>query len=547
MFKKIFLFLIIFLFGTMYNQAFGYDSERAIRVGLSDTYFSKYVFEDEEFYSDGILTLTDLSTGENVKALGEGLQVIMRDGIFKIYRSGEMKLSAKGPIIIKTEPQNLIGIKNHKRAGKPAFYRGIIELDRTNKKSNGYVIVNVLDLKNYLKGVVPNEMPVYFGLEALKAQCVAARNYALRPRDKFYNEFDICDSVACQVYFGAKTEKELSNRAVDETDGLVALYNGEMILAVYSSTAGGYTESYANAFSDPNSKKFPSEDIPYLQAQPDIPDMHNLQREEDARAFYTTCPETFDNDSSYFRWTRSWNVPEFVVMLNKTMKEQAAFVKPAFTEKDKFEQLREIKIKQRGLSGKVMFIEIKTEKGTYTIGKELTIRRLFKKDGKALPSANFVCDLIKNENSNEFCVKFSGGGFGHGVGMSQFGAGKMGKSGLDFLTILQHYYTGISIGTVPFHISSAYRDNVVTQQFISPLGKASIVINDVKGLSDFTVIVNEKETDISIGRILKKSKIDISKYIQKGVNTVEIAIPADYTGQKTLSGYIEIKGADDAE
>lgn len=547
MLKKFLLTLAILLTATA-NISLCFDEDTIIRVGLSDTNFSKYIFEDREFYSDGKFELTDVATGETVKAAGEKIRVIMQDGFFRIYRDGSLKMScAKGPLIIKTAPDNLIGITNHKRVGKPAFYRGIIELTKTSKKANGFAVVNVLDLRNYLKGVVPNEMPVYFGLEALKAQCVAARNYALRPRDKFYNEFDICDSVACQVYFGAKTEKELSNRAVEETDGLVALYDGDLILAVYSSTAGGYTESYANAFSDPNSKQFPSENIPYLQAQPDIPNMKSLQNEEDAREFYTTRPETFDNDSSYFRWTRVWTVKEFVDMLNKTMKEQAAFVKPSFTDRDKFCHLKEIKIKQRGFSGKVMFIEITTEKGTYIIGKELTLRRLFKKDGKALPSANFVCDLIKNENTGEMNVKFSGGGFGHGVGMSQFGAGKMGKSGMNFLEILQHYYTGISIGTIPFTLKSEYGKNQITQRFMAPSGKAKLVIKDIHGLSDFTLIVNERETDIGVGRILKKSNIDISKYLHKGMNTVEIIIPKDYTGQKCLTAHIEIKGIENGE
>jgi stage II sporulation protein D len=77
--------------------------------------------------------------------------------------------------------------------------------------------VNVLPLEDYLKGVVPNELPVRFGLEALKAQAVAARNYTIRPRTRVYHNFDVCDSVQCQVYFGANTEHPLSNKAIEET------------------------------------------------------------------------------------------------------------------------------------------------------------------------------------------------------------------------------------------------------------------------------------------------------------------------------------------
>lgn len=99
-------------------------------------------------------------------------------------------------------------------------------------------------------------MPVRFGLEALKAQSVAARNYVLTPRTKSSVNYDVVDSVASQVYYGANTENPLSNRAVEETAGIVALYHWDMILALYSSTAGGYTESYSNAFSDPSTKIF---------------------------------------------------------------------------------------------------------------------------------------------------------------------------------------------------------------------------------------------------------------------------------------------------
>lgn len=544
MFKKVFLvFLIVIMSGISNSVVYSFDAEKSIRVGISNTAFSQYIFDTAEFYSEYGLTAVDISTGEEVKFYGDNLSIKMKDGLFYIYCDNSLKMvRAKGPISIKTAQNSLIGIRDLKRAGQPAFYRGIIELVKTDKKSNGFAIVNVLDLQNYLKGVVPNEMPVSFGLEALKAQCIAARNYALRPRDNYYSEFDICDSVACQVYFGAKTEKTLSNKAVEETDGLTALYDGDLILALYSSTAGGYTESYSYAFSDPQSKKFPSEDVPYLQAKPDIPNMKSLSNEADARIFYTTEPETYDNNSSYFRWTRVWDLDEFIKMLNTTMKEQKAFIKPQFTDADTFSKLKEVKIRQRGHSGKVMFIDIITEKGTYTIGKELTIRRLFKKDGKALPSANFVCDILQNKNAQPQ-IKFSGGGFGHGVGMSQYGAGKMGKSGLNFISILQHYYTGISIGTTPFTITSQYGNNNYAQSFYAPDGKAEVVIKDIKGLSEFTVVVNGVETDFGIGKFIKKSRIDISKYIKKGVNTIEFIIPADYYGQKSLSAYIEVEKA----
>ena len=114
----------------------------------------------------------------------------------------------------------------------------------------------MIEVEEYLKGVVPNEMPVSFGLEALKAQSVAARNYVLSPRTKASTNYDVVDSVASQVYFGANTERPLSNQAVGETEGIVALYNWDLIVAQYSSTAGGYTESILTHFLIRKQKRF---------------------------------------------------------------------------------------------------------------------------------------------------------------------------------------------------------------------------------------------------------------------------------------------------
>ena len=124
-------------------------------------------------------------------------------------------------------------VKNLKRAGQNAYYRGTFEITKAPQKVNQFNLINVLDLQSYLKGVVPNEMPVRFGLEALKAQAVLARSYVLKPRERNYHNFDVCDSVACQVYFGANTEKELSDKAVDETDNIVAMSDNELVLALY--------------------------------------------------------------------------------------------------------------------------------------------------------------------------------------------------------------------------------------------------------------------------------------------------------------------------
>jgi peptidoglycan hydrolase-like amidase len=135
-------------------------------------------------------------------------------------------------------------------------YRGTVEV--FGNVRNTLTVVNELPLEEYLLGVVPNELsPSTFGqLEALKAQAVAARTYIVKNTGQYRAEgYDICDTDQCQVYFGAGTEDPLSSRAVTETRGMVATYNGQPINALYSSTCGGRTEASENIF---------EEKLPYL-------------------------------------------------------------------------------------------------------------------------------------------------------------------------------------------------------------------------------------------------------------------------------------------
>ena len=138
-------------------------------------------------------------------------------------------------------------------------YRGRIEVF-TNSRGT-LTVVNDLGLEDYVRGVVANELSPggYPALEALKAQAIAARTYALKNRGQFMSEgFDVLPTTRSQVYRGLSSENPLSTRAVDETRGLVATYNGEPINALYTSTCGGRTEDAENIF---------NEAVPYLRGR----------------------------------------------------------------------------------------------------------------------------------------------------------------------------------------------------------------------------------------------------------------------------------------
>lgn len=529
-------------------------SSEVVRVGIGANEFKTWVYKNITVFGTAQILICDgdmiianfpANSNLNLKLDDDGSIVVSEiDGTIIAKISNTVRILC---------PDGLLGVKDLKRAGKQALYHGVFEIVRTN---NGYFnLVNLIEVEDYLKGVVPNEMPVHFGLEALKAQSVAARNYVLSPRVKSSPNYDVVDSVASQVYFGANTEKTLANQAVTETEGLVALYDWELILAQYSSTAGGYTESYSNAFSDPSTKEFPSKEKPYLKAKPDILSQTPLNTEEAAAAYYKSKPDAYDIRSTYFRWTREWSADELKKALQSTLAAQSAtgFVRPAFNKGDVLDDIVELKVLRRGDSGKIIEMEVVTKTRTYKVFKELVVRRLITKDGKALPSANVVFENEKDENGNLVSVKAYGGGFGHGVGMSQYGAGFMATElKLPFDKILKHYYTGIAITTKPVIISTDLSQVMATQHFYAPQKKAVIKIDNKFGVNQLTANINGKDYTFDLPKELwghkRFSEIDISKNIKQGKNTVIFSSP-EFTGssvKKALRLYVELVGKDDS-
>jgi stage II sporulation protein D len=167
-------------------------------------------------------------------------------------------------------------------------YRGFIEV--RSAEGGGLIVINVVGLQDYLKGVVPNELsPQMFPeIEALKAQAVAARTYAVRNMGQFVAlGYDLCATPTCQVYRGFSSESPLSSQAVDETRGRVATYKGEPINALYTSTCGGHTEDGGNIF---------DEGAPYLTGVACTP-----ERESWAEVRTTVKPRALGDDPDLTR------------------------------------------------------------------------------------------------------------------------------------------------------------------------------------------------------------------------------------------------------
>ena len=514
--KIVIFFVTLLIFFAL--PTFAADNSDLVRVGITDNKFQEVLRQEVKLYATSDCSICDKETRQLIMNIPAETDVIIRNGVSGLQvMIGTQAGTLKDFVLVS--PTGLLGVRGLKRKGLPALYHGAFEVVQ-NPQHTGFYVVNIVELQEYLKGVVPNEMPIRFGLEALKSQAVAARNYVLTPRTQAYEEFQVVDSVSSQVYFGANTEADIATQAVMETDGIVALYENEPILALYSSTAGGYTESYAYAFSDPSTRQFPSISKDYLVAVPDKEDFGELNNEEKAREFYMSKVPSYDIDSPYYRWQKTWAVGELENVLKKTLPAQSktGFVNPVFREGDELGHIKDIKVMRRGVSGKVIELDLMTSKGCYRISKELVIRRVFQKDNTSLPSANIVFDKTSDSYGNVTDITVYGGGFGHGVGMSQFGAGFLAtKLNQPYYNILRHYYTGISLGTRPVLVDK----EPVKQTFWASIGRAQIVIVG-QVAPKIEVEINGKKETFSTNKnfFQRETKIDISRYIEDGSNVI---------------------------
>ena len=516
------------------------DINEPVRVLISDSSFShKYLSISSQkpyfILVDGQLVLNPIgeTTFNNTNCF-----IQIRN------ETGSISIPSNKKIIVKAEKEELITFNSLKKNGLPAKYKGDLEI--TGQDEDKIRIINIVDLEDYLKGVVPNEMPVHFGLEALKAQAVAARGYVFR--ENVSKDFDVYDSISSQVYRGENSRKAISDMAVNQTKGQFALYNDKIILSLYSSTAGGATENYENVFSTKmgNSTHFPSNPVPYLKSVKDYPTDFNLSKNEDAEKFYTQSPQSFDIKSPMYRWNYNWTKEELEQILAKNLiRYKSEFIKPNLTSAKDFGELKNIEVVKRGQSGKAMYVRITTSKGIFYIAKEIMIRKIFEYNKKWLPSGNVVFKPVIDSKNKLTGFQVFGGGYGHGVGMSQFGAGFMAQNGYSYKNILQHYYKGVSIATFPVNCEnkklSECKLNFYTQNTRADL----VIIAETKSPM-LTFNINGQKLSVKASG---KSRFDIEKYLKNGLNTISIEeINHDLFGFSTVNNlkfYVELEGANE--
>ena len=278
--------------------------------------------------------------------------------------------------------QNYIQVDN-------SAYRGITELHNILGK---IYVINILHINEYLYSVVPSEIISTWEKEALKAQAVAARTYAYHHLISSKKSiFDLDDSSNFQVYNGLSAEKDSTTIAVNETSGKIMLYQGKPIAAFFHSTCGGKTSSDKYVWN--------SEGQNYLKS--------------------VTC--SFCKDSPYSNWEEKVSLYEIKTFLSKKYNAVGNITGISFRKKD----------------DRVVTVTINHRNGIIKLsGNEL--RLLFPE--KRIKSLYFTAEKVKDG------LLLHGHGWGHGVGMCQWGAKGMASKGADYKDILKYYYGGISIG-----------------------------------------------------------------------------------------------------
>jgi stage II sporulation protein D len=317
---------------------------------------------------------------------------------------------------------------------------------------SGLNLINYVDIESYLYGVVPKEIPALSSAEALKAQAVAARSFVYNSLNKHSGDgFNLCDTTHCQVYGGMNAENINTNLAVDDTYGIVATYNGVIANTVYHSSSGGYTES---------SEKVWGGKLPYLSS---VLDPYSITG---PNSNWSLIIKTKELESKLIQSGLDIGRVEGITITERTDSGRVSTLEISGSRGDKImtgAQFRTL-IGTTILKSTLFFIgeEEQNNLGIYAVDSRNTValgtsRRGFSVLGKSgelysISSFKAIGDSITKSfggtqkiEINEDEILISGKGFGHGVGMSQYGAVEMAKQGFSFEDILKHYYRNIEL------------------------------------------------------------------------------------------------------
>ena len=430
-----FIFMMTFVLLCATNaSATDYNN---IKVGL---YYSSSAKSSVTISADGGISYGNHTGSSHVEA-GR-----LEGSEFTITSASETEITINNELTIETGGSNLSikPISGYIKLNGKGYRGGII---LTNASQTTMNVINVVTLEEYLYGVVPNESPASWPADALKAQAVCARGFAVSNINKHASlGFNVCATTNCQVYGGLDTECASTNSAVDATRGQVVVQNGTPIESLFYSSSGGHTA---------NSKSVWGSTISYLCG---VPDPYE--------------PENAPNHS----WTVALSLEEIRTALASSGVNVGDVLK---LDAVNAEDGRAIELTVTGTNGTYTL----TKGNTYAPfasrgvkGQKFTISPISAQEepvyaanayGKSLLAGNSTISAYGQTGtvSTDYYVvtskgihhhtkgepvgyTFTGGGWGHGVGLSQYGSMGMANAGFSYVDILNHYYPGTQLGSI---------------------------------------------------------------------------------------------------
>lgn len=443
----------------------------------------------EGIQESNIRPIRVLLTNNEGKELQDTVE-LMANRDYEISYAGESTLLAAGQIwrsnafdfkagescvrFIPKENSSLT-LRSVTKSGRNPTYKGIIEVI---KGEDGFKLINEIGIEDYVAGVLPSEMPESYGKEALKAQAVAIRTYAVAAQNNPYNssqKIDVNDTTSFQVY-NRLPSSAICNEVAYETAGLVLKSNGRFISNKFFATSCGFTANSGEVWMVPGKiSHTPNYLIAVKQFEDDLK-INNLSQEQEFEAFLSKTADeltAYDEASPWFRWQVTLTTYELQQLISPVLKKMATQNSPyaVFTSLEgkplsgdgDIGTLKNIEVRERGEGGNIIKLAIIGSKAVAVIESEYYIRSLFQSNHNQslnverqdksratgltlLPSAFFYLEKKYKENSLDLSeVTILGGGNGHGVGLSQDGARGMASKGYDFKEILAHYYPGTEL------------------------------------------------------------------------------------------------------
>ncbi|HEY9907922.1 MAG TPA: SpoIID/LytB domain-containing protein [Thermosynechococcaceae cyanobacterium] len=309
------------------------------------------------------------------------------------------------------------------------FYAGSLRL-QPNAYGN-YTLVNQVPLETYLRGVVPHEIGTSAAPAVLEVQAILARTYALRNLRRFaIDQYQLCATTQCQVYNGLMGTAPSTDRAIAASRGLVLTYENELVDAVYSSSTGGVTAAFGDVWQGP--------ERPYLRTVLDSVNNQwdfaskSLADEKNLRSFISQKAGFNEASEELFRWRVESNLES----LNQELRKFLDRTKNPFS----FNTIQRLEVTQRSVGGRVLKLSVITDRGRLELEKDEVLIAF-----DAPNSTLFYLEPVLDENKALRGYAFVGGGFGHGVGLSQTGSYHLGRLGWTSDRILSFYYPGTQL------------------------------------------------------------------------------------------------------